>query len=213
MIDGSLRGKKYTREQAKTLFGNNFNRRKVNPKTQLRESWVWSQKVEKLVKSRIIGKSLNVCCGLSEIGDVKVDIAPLKEGIIKADMNELPFKDNSFDTVVSDPPWKLNFFKRMRPFFECVRVCKVGGRVIYNATWIPTFKYVELKEVIIRQENSFTNCSIISIFEKTADISKPAKLLSPFSFFPSGAFETYISKELDVVEPLISRQMTIKRYI
>ena len=68
------------------------------------------------------------------------------------DMIKLPFKDNTFDTVISDPPWKINFFKRMKPFFEAVRVCKIGGRIIYNCTWRPTLKCVQLQEVIIRTD-------------------------------------------------------------
>lgn len=148
MIHGSLRGKKIHKTQI------------------LRESWVWGNDVTELIKKYIKGYSLNVPCGMSKLGDVRVDIDPNLNPDIVADMNDLPFENETFDTIISDPLWKLNFFKRMIPFFECVRVCKVGGVIIYNATWIPTSKAVKLKEVIVRQENSFTNSSIISIFEK-----------------------------------------------
>jgi hypothetical protein len=66
----------------------------------------------------------------------------------------------------------------MRPFFECVRVCKVGGVIIYNAYWIPASKVVKLKEVVIRQDVEWSNTSIISIFEKMADVPEPKKKLS-----------------------------------
>jgi hypothetical protein len=58
----------------------------------------------------------------------------------------------------------------MKPFFECVRVCKIGGQVIYNAYWIPQSKCVKLKEVWIRQDGQFTNASVISVFEKIKDV-------------------------------------------
>jgi hypothetical protein len=79
-------------------------------------------------------------------------------------------EDNTFDTVVSDPPWKIGFYQRMKPFFECVRVCKVRGRIIYNAYWIPTSKFVELKEVWVRQDTDWSNTSVISVFKKTSDV-------------------------------------------
>jgi hypothetical protein len=58
----------------------------------------------------------------------------------------------------------------MKPFFECVRVCKVGGTIIYNAYWIPASRYVELKEAWIRQDAEWSNASVISIFRKTRNV-------------------------------------------
>ena len=142
----------------------------MNKDTILKKSWIWNKSVEEFVKTKIKGYSLNVCSGKSSLGDVKVDLDPKDKSILKADMIKLPFKDNTFDTVIQDPPWKIGFYKRMRPFFECVRVCKVGGLIIYNAYWIPTSKYVKLKEIIVREDTSWANTSIISIFRKTKDI-------------------------------------------
>lgn len=146
------------------------NWHRMGAKTKLQKSWVWNQPVQEFVRSRVQGYSLNVCAGLSEIGDIKIDLDPMSESIVKADMNKLPFSDNTFDTVISDPPWKIGFYQRMTPFFECVRVCKVGGAIIYNAYWIPTSKFVELKETIIRQDMDWANTSIISIFKKTSEV-------------------------------------------
>ena len=81
-------------------------------------------------------------------------------------MNALPFPDNVFDTVISDPPWKLNFFKRQKPFFEAVRVCRPGGTIIYNATWRPVSKFVKLKQAILRTDNNWAGVSAIFIFQK-----------------------------------------------
>ena len=87
-------------------------------------------------------------------------------------MNKIPYPDNTFDTVISDPPWKIGFFQRMRPFFECVRVCKLGGRIIYNCTWKPISKCVELEEAIIRTDNNWANVSIIYVFKKIKEIEE-----------------------------------------
>jgi len=132
----------------------------------LKESWIWNRTVEDFIKEEIEGYSVNICAGKSELGNVKVDLDPQDKSIIKADMIDLPFDNCTFDTVIQDPPWKIGYYNRMKPFFECVRVCKVGGKIIYNAYWIPTSKAVKLVKTIIRQDNAWTNTSIISVFKK-----------------------------------------------
>jgi len=75
--------------------------------TKLQKCWIWNKTVEEFIKKHIEGYSLNVCAGKSKLGDVKVDLDPKDKSIIKADMRCLPFKDNTFDTVIEDPPWNL----------------------------------------------------------------------------------------------------------
>jgi hypothetical protein len=134
--------------------------------TILQESWVWNNAVQEFVKPLIMGKSLNVCAGKSELGDIKLDLNPIDKSVLKGDMRGLPFENEVFDTVIQDPPWKIGYYERMRPFFECVRVCKVGGIIIYNATWIPESQSTKLIRTYVRQDNSFSNTSVISIHEK-----------------------------------------------
>ena len=143
----------------------------MKKKTILKKCWVWNDEVTSFVKNKINGKSLNVCAGLNPICDVNLDLDPKDKSIIKGDMRILPFRSNSFDTVISDPPWKISYYERFKPFFECIRVCKVGGKIIYNATWIPTSPMgdVKLEEVWARQDNEFTNTSVISVFTKVKD--------------------------------------------
>lgn len=143
---------------------------KMKQNTILKKSWVWNESVTNFVKDKIKkgGYSLNVCAGENPLCSVNLDLDPKDKKVIKGDMRLLPFESNTFDTVVSDPPWKISYYERFKPFFECVRVCKVGGKIIYNATWIPMTpsKDVELKEVWVRQDNDFSNASVISIFKK-----------------------------------------------
>ena len=96
-----------------------------------------------------------------------MDLDPQDKGIIRGDMRLIPYKSNTFDTVVSDPPWKISYYERFRPFFVSVTVCKVSGRIIYNATWIPMTpsRDVKLVDVYVRQDNDFSNVSVISIFK------------------------------------------------
>jgi len=149
--------------------------KKINEKCQLQPCWVWCDKVTELVKSYIKGYSLNCPCGLSTLGNVRADAVPHGEGIIKADMEALPFEDNTFDTVISDPPWKIDFHERRKPFYEAVRVCKVGGTIIYNCTWRPHSKHVRLKECIVRTDVAWGIISAIWIFEKISEPEKAVK--------------------------------------
>ena len=139
----------------------------MNKNTKLKECWIWNESVSNFIKGKVRGHSLNCPCGDSTFGSVLADLDPKRKDVARVDYNELPYDSNMFDTVIQDPPWKIGYYKRMKPFFECVRVCKLGGRIIYNATWIPQSKFVELKELYVRQDGQFTNGSIISVFEKT----------------------------------------------
>jgi len=143
---------------------------KINRNCQLEESWVWPIQVVDLIRPYVAGYSINICNGLSELGDVKIDLEPQSEEVVKADMNHLPFTNETFDTVISDPPWKLSFFKRQAPFFEAMRVCKTGGRIIYNCTWRPTSKYVMLERVFLRTDNNWANVSAVWMFKKIKEI-------------------------------------------
>jgi len=138
----------------------------MKKKVQLQKCWIWDKTVEDFVRKRVKGYSLNVCSGVSILGDMKIDLDPQDKSVIKGDMINLPFEDNTFDTVIQDPPWKIGYYQRMKPFFECVRVCKIGGVIIYNAYWIPTSKVVKLKELWVRRDSDWGNASIISVFEK-----------------------------------------------
>ncbi len=138
----------------------------MQKKVILKECWIWNDTVTEFVRNRIRGYSLNVCAGKNPLCDVNLDLDPKDKSILKGDMRCLPFFPETFDTVVSDPPWKIGYYERMRPFFECVRVCKIGGKIIYNATWIPRSDDVRRVGLWARQDNQFSNVSVISIFEK-----------------------------------------------
>ena len=142
----------------------------------LQDSWVWNGIVSDFVRQYAHGRVLNVCAGLSDIGDVRIDLDPKNPDVIKADMNAIPYPNDSFDVVIEDPPWKIGFYKRMRPFFEAVRVCKVGGLIVYNAYWVPSSKATQLIRAVIRQDKPFTNTSIVSVLKKiTDDYDEPTR--------------------------------------
>jgi hypothetical protein len=141
--------------------------RPVSEKVILEQSWVWNGDFVAFVRERIQGYSLAVCAGRNPFCDVNLDLEPQDNTDLRGDMRALPFDNHTFDTVVSDPPWRISYHQRMRPFHECVRVCKVGGTIIYNATWVPSSTEAGLEDVFICLDNAFATASIISVHRKT----------------------------------------------
>ena len=139
----------------------------VKAKFRWRQSWRFPRWIEKWFDEFCShGHSLNVCCGRSPIGDVRVDTDPNSTATHNAEMHNLPFENETFDRIMSDPPWYIPFFHRMWPFFELVRVCKVGGLIAYNATWIPESVAVTIVDMYVRQDTDFGLASIVSVFQK-----------------------------------------------
>ena len=172
---------------------------------QFKSKWRWPEDVEETVTELMSGYSLNICCGLSPLGDVRVDASKDPAGMLDedsddfdqedlnnalasdavavqptmaADMKNLPFDDCSFDTVIFDPPWKMAYFDRYKPFYEAVRVCKKGGRIIVNAKWPCESELTEIispfdsqgddEVMIVRADNPWRDASIITVHEKVA---------------------------------------------
>ena len=67
--------------------------------------WSHPKSVDHWLRKQIIGTSLNVCKGRSDLGDITVDIMRELKPMIVADLHHLPFKDKSFDTCICDPPF------------------------------------------------------------------------------------------------------------
>lgn len=135
-------------------------------KHKLKKSWIWDDTINSFMLQKSQGYTLNLCSGNSPVGDVRVDLDKENDPDVVADMRCLPFGDAVFDTVLWDPPWKIGYYQRMKPFFECVRVCKPNGLVIVNSYWIPHSKQVELEELWVRQDSEWSNASIIAVFRK-----------------------------------------------
>ena len=134
------------------------------------KSWEWPDEISENVRSLLEpGQTLHICSGNSDIGDVKIDLDPRRADVQKGDMRDLQFETNTFDNVIIDPPWKLGYYQRFRPFYEAVRVAKIGGLVIYNATWIPYANNTELLNVYVRRDSHWGNVSVFSVFRKTGE--------------------------------------------
>lgn len=133
-------------------------------------SWRQPEDVDRWIRERVEGYTLNVCSGKSPLGDVKVDADPQQPDVIKADMSNLPFEDATFDSVVFDPPWKIGYYQRQKPFFECVRVLKPNGLLLMNALWVGESENTVIDgDPVIRADDEWANISAIVPHRKQPD--------------------------------------------
>jgi len=138
---------------------------KRNPRLRFLKAWRWPAGVEKLIEELMSGFTLHVCSGRSKLGDIRLDL--YEPADVKADMYHLPFRRQTFDTVICDPPWKLPYHKRPKLIYELRDVVKPGGRLILNALFVPKIKCMDLEKLLICDTHkAWRNISIISIYRK-----------------------------------------------
>lgn len=104
---------------------------------------LWPKEVESFIESKIIGYSLHICCGKSKIGNVRLDKFE-KDVTIVGDASRLPFCDNSFDTVLIDPPYNGIFQWNHDMLNELHRLSK--QRIIFQHWFSPIDKYGRFKK-------------------------------------------------------------------
>ena len=73
---------------------------------KIKPSWVWWASEDRLYAQLLEGYALHVCCGHSQIGDIRVDVDPTVKPDIVADMYHLPFRRGVFKCAIIDPPWE-----------------------------------------------------------------------------------------------------------
>jgi hypothetical protein len=69
---------------------------------------LWPKEIEAYLNMLLVGKSLHVCCGKSQIGDIRLDLFE-KDADVLGDASRLPFTDKSVDTILIDPPYNGKF--------------------------------------------------------------------------------------------------------
>lgn len=93
---------------------------------------------------------LHVCSGSMKIG-IRVDIRPEMHPTIVADARSLPFRDETFEWVMADPPYSREYAANLYgtgesypdPHYlvnECLRVLKFGGHLGFMHHIVPKFR-------------------------------------------------------------------------
>lgn len=134
---------------------------------------LWSSEVEGWIYKRLIGKTLHVCCGKSQLGHCRVDLNDPSADVL-ADAARLPFKAQSWDTVLIDPPYNGVFQWNHDMLAELARVAK--QRIIFQHWFLPVdnkgqFKKshrFKLTEIAIWQPRTyFGRAQVISVMDNT----------------------------------------------
>jgi hypothetical protein len=84
----------------------------------LQANWIHTKDTESWLRQMKIGHTLNVCCGTSLVGEVRIDTDEKSSRTEAGDLFDLAFEPLSFDTVICDPPFsyygKLAWISKLR---------------------------------------------------------------------------------------------------
>jgi hypothetical protein len=135
---------------------------------------LWPDSIQDVLESRFIGRTLHVCCGKSQLGDVRLDLNEPDADIQcdAADMRE-HVADGEFDTVLCDPPYNGNFQWNHDLLNELARVA--SKRIIFQHWFIPAtpqgrYKKAQerfaLTETLVWQPRTyFGRAQVVSVFD------------------------------------------------
>lgn len=93
----------------------------------LQANWCHPDYVEKWLNDMALGRTLNVCCGLSRVGEVRLDLNINTNRTEPGDLFKLPYTGASFDTVICDPPYSYYNFAKY-PFAWILRLSDISKR-------------------------------------------------------------------------------------
>jgi len=140
---------------------------------EYQNTWRWHPKEEKLVHDRCIGSVLHVCNGQSQLGDVKLDLFTKCD--IQASALALPFKNMSFDTVVSDPPWNLAFIPKY--WKELKRVARKRVIVISLSAMKPGKGWSKPKYEVLANRQGF-QLKVMTTYDKLGSMTLHVPLMT-----------------------------------
>ena len=132
---------------------------------------LWPEEVSEVLQSLLISRSLHVCCGHSPLGDVRCDFDRETNPTVVCDAANLPFADESFESVLCDPPYNGNFQWNHDLLCELSRV--TSKRIIFQHWFIPSdpdglwkkWHKFQLSEAYIWQPKTyFGRVQVISVF-------------------------------------------------
>jgi hypothetical protein len=105
---------------------------------------LWPSEVEAFLKTRLIGTTLHVCSGHSQLGDIRLDYDLDVYPDVRGDMARLPFPDKSFDSVLIDPPYNSVFQVMHDMLNELHRVAR--RRILFQHWFSPINKWGQFKK-------------------------------------------------------------------
>lgn len=129
-------------------------------------------------------RSLHLFCGLSPVGDVRVDLNPTSKATTKADI--LGFladaESASFRTVIADPPYNGKYQAEYavagkdfggneqnlgRLLKEMFRVCAPGGLLIFKHWFDPAWAGAQLLHEVVTKYGGHRRITLLTVYRKS----------------------------------------------
>ncbi|MEM2234107.1 MAG: methyltransferase domain-containing protein, partial [Nitrososphaerota archaeon] len=86
---------------------------------------------------------------------------------VRADAFRLPFRDEAFASVLTDPPWHMPYHLRPRFAKELARVLRHGGVLILNAPWaLGLTESFRLEAVYYAEPKAWRNCPLVLVYRR-----------------------------------------------
>lgn len=134
---------------------------------------LWPEEVESFLGSLLISRSLHVCCGKSQLGDVRLDGDAEHGPDIVADAADMPAGDDEYESVLCDPPYNGEFQWNHSLLEELSRVAR--KRIIFQHWFIPANpdgRYKKAQEkfalsgvYVWQPKTYFGRAQLISVFD------------------------------------------------
>lgn len=134
---------------------------------------LWSDSIEKYLKTLLIGTTLHVCTGMSQLGDIRLDLDRSNCPALIGDAARLPIATDGVSTVLCDPPYNGKFQWNHWMLEELARVA--SQRIIFQHWFLVADKYgrykkdhrFHLSEVYVWQGKTyFGRAQIVSVFDR-----------------------------------------------
>jgi hypothetical protein len=133
---------------------------------------LWPEQVEEVITGLLIPRSLHVCCGKSKLGDVRFDQDEANNPDVVGDAAHLPFEDESFESILCDPPYNGKFQWNHDLLKELSRGAK--KRIIFQHWFIPAdplgqwkkwHKFKMTNVYLWQPRTYFGRAQVISVFD------------------------------------------------
>jgi hypothetical protein len=133
---------------------------------------LWPEEISVVLEGLLIPQSLHVCAGFSHLGDVRCDNDKRCTPDVLCDGARLPFADESFESVLCDPPYNGVFRWNHDLLSELSRVAR--QRIIFqhwfipadpNGQWKKWHKFRLSAAYLWQPRTYFGRAQVISVFD------------------------------------------------
>lgn len=135
---------------------------------------LWPGQVEEVLQGLFVGPTLHACCGVSKLGDVRLDLDPAHDPDIVADAADMPVETDGYDTVLCDPPYNGDHGWNHALLAELARVA--SKRIIFQHWFIPAApngRYRKAQEkfaladiYVWQPKTYFGRAQLVSVFDR-----------------------------------------------